>query len=216
MTGITIWGRRSSCNVQKALWALEEVGVDYLRIDAGGDFGGLDTPEFLAMNPTGQIPVLRDGDVTVWESDAIVRYLAARYGEDTLWSEDPAERTRVDQWMSWATMSLYPDWIDLFWKLVRTPPDRRDLAAIRGHAERTAARLTFLDHQLTDRPYIAGDKFTIADIPAGMVLYRWFEMELDRPSLPNVEAWYQRLRLRPSYMKSICIPFDDLKGREVE
>ena len=216
MTRITIWGRLSSCNVQKALWALEEVGVDYARIDAGGDFGGLDTPEFLAMNPTGQIPVLRDGDVTVWESDAVVRYLAARYGGDALWSEDPAERTRVDQWMSWATMSLYPDWIDLFWKLVRTPPDRRDLAAIRGHAERTAARLTFLDHQLADRPYIAGDRFTIADIPAGMVLYRWFEMELDRPSLPNVEAWYQRLRLRPSYMKSICIPFDDLKGREVE
>lgn len=213
MTPMTLWGRLSSCNVQKALWALEEVGADYRRIDAGGDFGGLGTVEFRAMNPTGRVPVLRDGDLTLWESDAIVRYLAARYGA-SLWPQDPAQRAPIDQWMSWATTALYPDWIALFWKLVRMPPAKRDLAAIQGHGQRTADRLGLLDTQLASRRYIAGDFFTIADIAAGMMLYRWFEMELNRPSQPNVEAWYDRLLTRPSYQKAICIPFDDLKGKE--
>lgn len=210
----TLWGRKSSCNVQKAMWALEEVGVPYTRIDVGGDFGGLGDPGYLALNPHGRIPTLVDGDVVVWESEAIIRYVAARYGGGTLWPEAPAARTAADQWMAWTASGLYPDWIALFWKLVRTPPPRRDTAAIARHLEATATRFQFLDQILRERRYIAGNTFSLADIPAGMTLYRWFEMEVERPATPHVEAWYARLRERPAYRNAICIPFDDLIGKE--
>ena len=211
---ITLWGRRSSCNVQKAMWALEELGLAYERIEAGGDSGGLDAPDYLAMNPHGRVPTLRDGDTVVWESDAIVRYLAARYGAGSLWAEDPVTRAIADQWMAWTAASLYPDWIRLFWMLVRTPEGRRDQAAIAGHLAATVKRFGVLDRELAKRPYLAGDRFTIADIPAGMTLYRWFEMDIPRSPMPHVEAWYDRLCERPAYRTAVCIPFDDLMGKE--
>ena len=211
---ITLWGRASSCNVQKVLWTLNELGLPYRRIDAGGDFGGLDDPAYLAMNPHGRVPTLRDGGTVVWESDAIVRYLAARYGAGSLWPEDPAERAVADQWMCWTAARLYPDWIALFWRLVRTPPARRDLALIERLRAATAGWMQVLDRHLADRPFIAGETLTIGDIPAGMTLYRWFAMEIERPATPNVEAWYRRLCERPAYRDGICIPFDDLVGKE--
>ena len=211
---IALWGRLSSCNVQKALWALEEVGVDYERIDAGGDWGGLDDPAYLALNPHGRIPTLVDGDTVVWESDAIVRYLAAKYGAGSLWPEAPEVRAAADQWMAWTAASLYPDWIELFWKLVRTPPAKRDPATTTRLLAATAKRFEVLDRHLKTGGYMAGNTFTMADIPAGMMLYRWFEMDIVRPDTPHVEAWYARLRERPAYRKAICIPFDDLIGKE--
>ena len=145
MTGLTLWGRLSSCNVQKALWLLEELALPYEHIQAGGDFGGLDDPAYLAMNPHGKVPTLKDGDTVVWESEAILRYLAARYGAPAFWSDDPAERAVVDQWLAWTASALYRDWIDLFWRLVRTPPERRDAALIEGHRRRSAERYALLD-----------------------------------------------------------------------
>lgn len=212
--GITLWGRHSSCNVQKALWALEEVGVPYRSIQIGGKFGGLDDPEYRALNPHGKVPTLVDRDVVVWESDAIIRYVAARYGVGTLWPEAPELRAVADQWMAWTAASLYPGWIALFWKLVRTPPARRDADAITRHLDATTKRIVMLDQYLKTNRYIAGNSFGIADIPIGMMLYRWFEMEITRPETPYVEAWYDRLRERPPYRTAICIPFDDLIGRE--
>lgn len=211
---ITLWGRRSSCNVQKAMWALEELGLAYERIEAGGDSGGLDAPDYLAMNPHGRVPTLRDGDTVVWESDAIVRYLAARYGAGSLWAEDPATRAVADQWMAWTAASLYPDWIRLFWKLVRVPVYKRDQPAIAAHLAATTQRFTLLDRELARRPCLAGDRFTMADIPAGMTLYRWFEMAIARPPMPHVESWYARLCERPAYRATICVPFGDLVGKE--
>lgn len=208
----TLWGRLSSCNVQKAMWALEEVRLPYRRIDLGGDFGGLDDPAYRALNPHGKVPTLQDGDVTVWESNAIVRYLAATYSTGTLWPETPAERAEADQWMAW-TDSLYRSWIDLFWKFVRTPPARRDQAAIEALHAQCITRYQALDRSLSTRAYIAGDSLTMADMPAGMTLYRWFEMAIERPPMPHLEAWYARLRERPAYVKAICIPFDDLVGK---
>ena len=212
--GIKLWGRLSSCNVQKALWALEELGLPHERIDTGGQFGGLDDPAYRAMNPHGKVPTLRDGDVVVWESDAIVRYLAAKYGAGRLWIETPEERAVADQWMAWTAASLYPDWIKLFWNLVRMPAAKRDQATVAQHHGATVERFRFLDGQLRDRAYLAGAHFGMADIPAGMMLYRWFEMDIQRPAMPNVEAWYGRLLDRPAYRTAICIPFDDLVGRE--
>lgn len=211
---IKLWGRLSSCNVQKAVWALEELALPYERIDAGGDFGGLDDPAYLAMNPHGRVPTLLDGDTVVWESDAIVRYVAARYGAGRLWSDDPKKRAIADQWMTWTAASLYPDWINLFWKLVRTPPSKRDTGAIGQYREATAERFELLDRHFEGRRYLAGDSFGMADIPAGMTLYRWFEMDIERPVTPNVEAWYSRLLERPAYRTAVCVPFDDLVGKE--
>jgi len=213
-TGLQLWGRLSSCNVQKAVWALEELGLDYERIDVGGDFGGLDRPEYLAMNPHGRIPTLVDGAVVVWESEAILRYLAARYGAGRLWADDPATRAAADQWMAWTAASLYPDWIRLFWKLVRMPPSRRDPKAIERHRRATVGHYQTLDRHLASHRYIAGDDLSMADIPAGTTLYRWFEMEIERPAMPHLEAWYDRLRARPAYRTAVCVPFDDLVGKE--
>lgn len=209
-----LYGRFSSCNVQKVAWALSELSIAYERIEAGGPFGGLDTPEFLALNPHGKIPVLADGDVAVWESDAIVRFLAAKYGSGGLWPDSPEERALADSWMAWTAARLYPDWIALFWKLVRTPEPARDVEAIAQHHAATVAAFTVLDRHLAGRDYVTADQLTMADIPAGMMLYRWFEMDIDRPDMPNVEAWYARLRARPAYRSSICIAFDDLVGRQ--
>ncbi len=210
---LTLWGRLSSCNVQKAVWVLEELALPYDRIDAGGDFGGLDDPTYLAMNPHGKVPTLRDGETVVWESDAIIRYLAARYGEGRLWPEDPAERAQVDQWLAWANTSLYRDWIALFWICVRTPQDQQDSAEIDARRRRCAERYAFLDERLATQPYVIGDRLSLADIAMGMTLYRWYEMPFDRDRLVSLEAYYARLRQRPAYRKAVCVPFDELKGK---
>jgi glutathione S-transferase len=155
---ITLWGRKSSANVQKVLWTLAELSLPYEHIPAGGDFGGLSDAAYLAMNPNGRIPTLKDGDLVVWESDAIVRYLAARYGAGTLWPEDPAERAIADQWMTWGTTELEVDWLWLFWRLVRTPPSKRDPQAIARHHEATVARFKLLDGRLQGRDYLGWEK----------------------------------------------------------
>ena len=208
-----LYGRNSSCNVQKAMWVLQEAGVDYEHIELGGDFGGLDDPAFRAMNPHGKVPVLKDGDTVVWESDAIVRYVAATYAVGSLWPEDPAARAVCDQWMCWTAAKHYPDWIALFWKFVRRPPGLRNQAEIDVHHAACVTSFTALDRRLGEVPYLAGEHFTMADVPAGMTLYRWFEMDIERPAFPNVEAWYARLRERPAYRKAVCVPFDDLVGK---
>lgn len=211
---IMLWGRTSSCNVQKVLWTLEELSLPYAHVPAGGDFGGLDDPAYLAMNPNGRVPTLQDGNLVLWESDAIVRYLAMRYGAGTLWPEDVGECARADQWMTWGTVELVPDWIALFWRLVRTPAALRDTAVIARHLEATSRRMRLLDRHLADHRYLAGDRFTMADIPAGMTLYRWYAMDIERPQTPRVEEWNAQLCDRPAYKKGVCIPFDDLIGKE--
>ncbi len=210
---LKLWGRISSCNVQKALWAVGEVGQPCERIDAGGAFGGLDSPDFLAMNPLGRVPVLVDGDTVVRESNAIVRYLAARYGQGSLWDADARRRAEADAWMDWMLASLYRDWIDFFWGFVRCPPQDHDHARLARLLAGLTASYTRLDRQLAERPYLAGDNFCMADIPAGMTLYRYYEMGIERPELPHLAAWYRRLRERPAYQQAVMIPFDDLKGR---
>lgn len=213
MTQRILWGRLSSCNVQKAVWLLEELALPYDHIPVGGDFGGLDAAAYRAMNPHGKVPTLKDGAVVVWESEAILRYLAASYGVPDFWAEDPAARAIVDQWLSWTATALYRDWIDLFWRLVRTPPEQQDAALIETLRRRTAERYSFLDGQLAARPYIAGDALSLADIAAGMTLYRWYEMPIERPALANLRAWYERLCERPAYRKAVCVPYDELVGK---
>jgi glutathione S-transferase len=214
MAMLTIWGRRSSFNVQKAMWLIGELGIAHEHMPAGGDFGGLDTPEFLALNPHGHVPVIRDGATVVWESHAILRYLAAMYGGGRFWPENSAQRAWADQWMDWSQTSLQPDFLNgVFWGFYRTPEHLRDARAVSASISRCAAHMHLLDRALADRPYLGGEELTLADIPAGAVLYRYFGLEIERPHVPNVEAWYARLQQRPAYRDHVMVPFDDLRGK---
>ncbi len=211
---LEIWGRRNSLNVQKVMWLTGELGLEHRHVPAGGDFGGLDAPAFLAMNPHGRVPVIRDDGVVVWESHAILRFLAARHGHAMVWSTDPSERSLTDRWMDWAQTTLQPDVLNgVFWGYYRTPELHRDMTAVRASISRCAAHFRLLDRVLASQPYLAGDDFTLADIPAGALLDRYFGMDIERPDVPNVQAWLRRLEDRLAYREHVMIPFDDLKGR---
>ena len=211
---LTIWGRRSSFNVQKVMWLVDELGIPHRHIEAGGGFGGLETPEFRAMNPHGKVPVIDDDGTIVWESHTILRYLAARHGAGLFWSDSAAVRSEADRWMDWSQTILQPDFlVGVFWGFYRTPEPQRDLAAIRTKVARCAAHFRLLDDILADRPFLTGDRLSLADIPAGTALYRYYGLDIERPSVPHVEAWYRRLAERQAYRTHVMVPFGDLYGR---
>jgi glutathione S-transferase len=211
---LTIWGRRSSFNVQKVMWLVDELGLEHRRIEAGGRFGGLDTPEFRAMNPHGRVPVIDDHGTIVWESHAILRYLAARHRRGSFWHDDPAERSLADRWMDWGHTTLQPDFlIGVFWGFYRTPEAQRDVPTINNKVDRCARHFVMLDRHLADRAFMLGDTLTLADMPIGTSLYRYFNLEIDRPSVPHVEAWYRRLQARAAYRQNVMVPFEELRGR---
>ncbi|ROQ01807.1 glutathione S-transferase [Stella humosa] len=209
----TLWGRRNSFNLQKVAWLLDELSLPHDHIEAGGAFGGLDAPSFRAMNPHGKVPVLRDGDVVLWESHTILRYLAASHGGPDLWPAAPGTRALADRWMDWSQATLQPAFMDLFWGWYRTPEPLRDAARIADAQRRCEDHYGLLDRELTGRPWLAGDRFTLADIPAGTSLYRWYEMDRPRPELPHLAAWYARLAARPAYRRHVMRPFGELWGR---
>ncbi len=210
---ITFYGRATSDNTQKARWMLEETRQPYKHVELGGRFGGLGDPDFLRLNPNGRIPVLIDGKVTVAESDAIIRYLAAEYCAGSFWPEEPKDRAEVDQWMSWGHANLYPTFNKLFWSVVRTPKNKQDPAAIEALTSKLHSLFTILELRLEGRDYVMGDRITMADVTTGMALFRYFEMPIERPKLPAVETWYGRLKEREAYQKSVMVSFEELRGR---
>ena len=211
---LKIWGRRNSLNVQKVMWLVGELKIPHEHLSVGGSFGGLDTPDFLAMNPHGRIPVILDGETIVWESHTILRFLAACYGQDQFWSADPAIRVKSDQWMDWSQATLQPDFLKgVFWGLYRTPESQRNWPAINESVARCNKHFLLLDRILEGQLFLGGDKLTLADIPAAALLYRYFELEIERPRIPNVEAWYKRLQERPAYREHVMISFEELHGR---
>jgi glutathione S-transferase len=211
---LTVWGRRSSFNLQKVMWLVGELAIEHRHIEAGGQFGGLDTPEFRAMNPHGRVPVIDDNGTVVWESHAILRYLAARYGRGSFWIDDAAERSRVDQWLDWSQTTLQPDFlIGIFWGFYRTPEPQRNLSAIKESINRCTRHFQLLDRLLSGQTFMLGNQLSLADIPIGTHLYRYFNLEIERPSLPNVDAWYRRLQDRAAYCTHVMVPFGELRGR---
>ncbi len=210
---ITFYGRKSSDNVQKTLWMLLETGRPHEHIELGGKFGGLDEPEFLKLNPHGRVPVLVDGDLVVWESSAIIRYLASAYCAGTVWPEDARERAGVDKWMDWAQSRLYPVANRLFWRLIRTPEADQDADKIAAGIELLNDHMALLDAQLEGSAYLCGEGLTMADIIAGATLYRYFEMPIERPALVHVRRWYETLSARPAYQQAVMVPFEELRGR---
>ena len=203
---ITVWGRTSSINVQKVMWTVAELGLAHERIEAGGAFGGLDQPDYAAMNPNRLIPVVRDGDVCIWESNSVVRYLAAKYSAGGLWLEDPALRSEADRWMDWQLTTLQPAITPVFWGLVRTPPEKRDIALIHASAGRLNEAMALLDRHLAGRPFVAGDAVSMGDIPVGCACWRWGNLAIDRPDLPISPPTGARLEERSGYQAHVMLP----------
>lgn len=205
---IKIWGRANSVNVQKVLWCCDELVLPFERIDAGGQFGHLDEPSYLAMNPNGKIPTLADGNFVLWESNAILRYLAMEYGPSSLlYPVDPKVRASIERWLDWSIGTLAPAERPLFLALVRTPPEKRDPAKIEADAQNVAVLWTLLDHHLQGRFFLENERFSLADIVLGAYARRWFGLDgIERPALPNLERWYQRLAQRQGFRKYIDLP----------
>ncbi|WP_437884300.1 glutathione S-transferase [Pseudomonas sp. LRF_L74] len=200
---LRIWGRKNSSNVRKVLWCAEEIGLAYESIEAGGAFGLVDEPQYRAKNPNGLVPMIEDGELLLWESNAIVRYLSARYSDGLLYPRDAAQRAAGDKWMDWTTSSLAVPFRDLFWGTLRTPPEQRNEALIASALARCGELLRVPDQALASQPYLSGEALAMGDIPLGCFVYAWFEMPIARPDLPNLAAWYRRLGERPAYRRAV-------------
>jgi len=203
---LTVHGRATSLNVQAVLWCLAELDVPFERTDVGFGFGGTDTPEFRAMNPNGLVPVLQDESVTMFESAAIVRYLAARYGRFPFWPEDPVARAPVDMWAEWSKTTLQPSFLRpvFFAALHGKAPDEKAFAAFERN-------LDILEAALGEGPFLLGADFTVADIEVGLPLYRYFTVDLARRDRPALAAYYARLAERPAYAGHVMVPYDILR-----
>ncbi len=206
-TNRIVWGRNTSSNVMKVLWGLGELRLPFERIDVGGAFGKTDTREYRAMNPTGLVPTLQEADFTLWESNAILRYLAhVHAGNTTLWPSDPKRRADIDRWMDAQQTILNRPMSGVFWGLVRTPPGQRDLKAVEASIAETTRAWRMIEARLDRHAHIAGPDFTLCDIPWGVHAHRWFGMDyqgLTRPELPALRAWYDRLCQRPAYQQHV-------------
>lgn len=202
-----LWGRANSSNVMKVIWALEELGLPYERIDVGGSFGKTDTTEYRAMNPNGLVPTLEDDGFVLWESNAILRYLChAHAPHSALWPQEPRARANIDRWMDWQQTTMNRPMSVVFWNLVRTPPEKRDQAAIAAGVKDMIGMWGMVDAGLARHPYVGGAEFTIGDIPLGVLVHRWFSMAIDRPLLSHLRAWYDRLLERAPYRTHIAKP----------
>jgi len=209
---ITIHGRNTSSNVQPVMWLLTELGLPHRRLDVGGAFGGTETPEYRAINPMGLIPTLEDGTVTLFESQAILRYLGARHGTD-FWPADPVMRAPVDQWLEWAKTTVAPNVVyKVFWQLVRTPEAQRDNAALAGAVSDLRRIMAIAEGQLAKHDWLAGPSMTLADFSFGAQLYRYFTLPFERADLPALADYYARLSERPAYASQVMVSYESLRA----
>jgi glutathione S-transferase len=202
---IEVWGRRSSSNVQKVVWALDELGLAFKRHTVGGAFGGVREPSYLKMNPNGLVPVLQDGDITMFESNAIVRYLAARYGEGSLRPTQAKALAAAEQWMEWQQLNVVPPISAIFWNQVRLLPAQRNDKVISDAAAKLMDTLVIADSTLKSSKWFAGDDFSFGDIVLGVLYWRYFGLDCPKPDTPNIKRWFEALQQRPAYQKWIMI-----------
>lgn len=203
---LKIWGRNNSVNVQKVLWLCAEIGLAHERLDAGGEFGVVNTPQYRALNPNGLVHTIEDSGFVMWESNAIVRYLAAKHGAGRIWPENLNARAEADKWMDWQNTTLWPSLRPLFWNLIRTPMDQRNQQTMEESRARTAEILGYLDDHLKNHAYVAGESLTMGDIPIGCGIWRWFALPIERPELPHLQRWFHLLRQRPAYQNTVMLP----------
>lgn len=203
---LRVLGRANSINVQKVMWMAAEIGLDVERIDIGGAFGGNDQADYLAKNPNGRVPTIEDDGFILWESNTIVRYLAEKYGSAP-WKPSKIEDTFLaHQWMDFYLTTLHPDMTVLFWTLVRTPPEKRDAAAFDKALAQAAKTWAIVDAHLADNPFMTGTAPTMGDVPLGCAAYRWHNLDLARPDLPNLKRWYESLASRLAYQENVMLP----------
>lgn len=214
---ITVYGRANSSNVQAVMWGIGELGLPYERVDRGHVHGGLDTPEYLAMNPHGLVPVLVDGDgPPIWESAAILRYLGARYGEETFWPSDPVARSQIDKWAEWGKNTFCQAFtLPIFWARVRTPLRDQDADTIARAVRAFEALQVPLADQLGETDFVCGNSLTPADIAAGHILFRYFDMDIERNPHPRLVAYYDLLKARPAFREHVMISYDALRAEGV-
>lgn len=205
---ITVWGRDNSANVKKVLWCLEELGVAYRVIPAGGKFGKTHDADYLAMNPNALVPSLHDDatNLTLWESNTIVRYLTAQYGKDSLWQEDPATRAWGEKWMDWTATTLAVPYRGVFISLVRTAPEQRDRKLIADSIAGCDALFSILDAELAKQTWLGGEAFGPADIALAPTIYALLNLDVKWGAHLNLQRWYQRLTQRPAFQKIVMIP----------
>ncbi len=202
---IKIWGRNTSANVQKVMWVVAEIGLPHERIDIGGPFGKNREPAYLALNPNGLVPTLEEEDgFALWESNTIVRYLAAKHRASALEPADLRARAKAGAWMDWQLSVLSPAIFACFWGLVRTPPEKRDHAAIAESKKQTTAAMTILDGQLAKTAYVAGDSFSYGDIPVAVIANRYRMLVPERPPLPHLERWYAAISARQAFRDQVA------------
>ena len=200
---LKVWGRNTSSNVQKVMWAIDELGLPCERIDIGGSFGRNREPAYLAINPNGLVPTLEEDGSYLWESNAIVRYLAQKFGAGTLEPADPMARAVAGQWMDWQLTVAGPAIFPVFWGLVRTPPDQRDAKAIEAGKAKTIEAMTILNGQLMKTAFVAGKSFSCGDIPIGIVAHRFVRLMPDRPAMAAIDRWYAALCERPAFRAQV-------------
>ncbi len=203
---LKVWGRPNSVNVQKVMWAVAELALPHEHVVVGGEHGQVGEDWYLAMNPNARVPVIDDGGFVLWESNAIVAYLAETHAAGGLWPDTVAERAISHQWADWQQTMLMGAFRDVFWGLIRTAPEDRDMAAINAGAAETARLFGFVEAALRGRDYIVGDRFTMADIAVGAAAYRWYGMDVPHPDYPSLRAWYERLVERPAYRDHVMLP----------
>lgn len=202
---LKILGRKNSGNVQKVLWVCDEIGLKFEREDYGLQYGRNKEPEYLALNPNGTVPTIIDDGFVLWESNVIVRYLGDKYGRGKVAPETLEERALADQWMDWQQTVVLAAIGPVFQGIVRTKPENRDLAAIRVARDKLAKAMEILDGRLAKATYVAGPRFTVGDIPVGIMAYRWYTMDIERENFRHLRAWYERLCERPGFKTHVMI-----------
>ncbi len=213
MTPLKVWGRKTSSNVQALMWCIGELDLAYERTDAGLTYGFVDTSEYLSMNPNGTVPTLQDGDnPPLWETGAVLRYLANSYAPDDFWPADPVARADVDRWAEWSKINIALNFTaPVFWRVVRTPPSKRDPDAI-GDAVRNLNRfLAIAEMQLSRHPYLVGEQLTLADIQFGHCLFRHFDIDIERSEHPCVRRYYDTLTTRPAFREHVMVSYAELR-----
>jgi glutathione S-transferase len=206
---ITLWGRTNSMNVQKVLWVLDALGLPYQRIDAGMQFGVNNTPEYLAMNPNGKIPLLKDGDFTIWESSAICRYLCNQYQSQALYPQGTQPRALVDQWIDWGNTTLFGPLSTVFWQMLRVPDAQRDLKKVQEESAKVVSAAAIMNQQLSKTAYLAGAQFTLADLNVAAAVFRCLGLGLiqqEDPNFASLMAWYDRVRTAAEFKRWIEKP----------
>jgi glutathione S-transferase len=200
---LKVWARNNSSNAQKVMWAIGEIGIAYERIDIGMEFGGNDQPDYLALNPNGLIPTIEDDDLVLWESNSIIRYLANRYSAGSLEPSDTKTRALANQWMDWQISVFQPAFTKTFWGLIRTPPERREQTVIAESKIKSVAAATILDAELSRHAHVAGDAFSMGDIPVGVFIYRFRQLVPERPPMRNLERWYASIEKRSAFNEHV-------------